>query len=188
MDWQRYCHGWTPLATSEAFDVTMFGMWSVVERQIVLNFDGLWCLRAAVYSWIWWSPLGGRVPVVCTAWPGASVWAVTAPVLVFSSLLSVYLKSSQIVSAGSPEVKPAEAHGSDSLLCAEVVLWPLAHVIPSFSSIFPVIVTSGVSFPMVSCWFTPPDDLFSPLKKALLSFRGMTVDSCGKCACPAENT
>lgn len=41
---------------------------------------------------------------------------VTVPVLVFSSLLSVYLKSSQIVSAGSPEAKPAEAHGSDSAM------------------------------------------------------------------------
>lgn len=48
--------------------------------------------------------------------------AVVEPVLVFSFLLLFYLKSAQIVSAGSPEAKPAEAHGSDSLLCAEVAL------------------------------------------------------------------
>lgn len=36
--------------------------------------------------------------------------------LVFSSLLLVYLKSEQIVSAGSREVKPAEAHGSGSAM------------------------------------------------------------------------
>lgn len=69
----------------------------------------------------------------------------------FLSLLSVYLKSSQIVSAGSPEVKPAKAHTSYSVcyvLRSSCDLWP--HVIPSFSFIFPVIVTSRVSFPMES--------------------------------------
>lgn len=49
----------------------------------------------------------------------------------FLSLLLVYLKSRQIVSAGSPEVKPAEAHASCSLCYAprsSCDLWPL--VIP----------------------------------------------------------
>lgn len=62
----------------------------------------------------------------------------------FLSLLSVYLKSQQIVSAGSPEVKPAEAHASCSLCYAprsSCDLWPL--VIPplsrpSFLSLSPV--------------------------------------------------
>lgn len=68
---------------------------------------------------LWWE---GGFQWCAEPLPGASVRVVTVPVLVFSSLLSVYLKSSQIVSAGSPEAKPAEAHGSDSLLCAGVVL------------------------------------------------------------------
>lgn len=65
---------------------------------------------------------GGRVPVVCRTLTRSWCVSCNCTVLVFSSLLLVYLKSAEIVSAGSPEVKPAEAHGSDALLCTEVVL------------------------------------------------------------------
>lgn len=162
MGWQRYCHGWTPLAAFVRDHVWYVGC---DRRETGWILWSVKCLRAAMCATILeihFLRFGGSVQLCAEHRPGARRWVVTAPALVFSFLLLVYLKSAQIVSAGSPEVKPAEAHGSDSLLCAEVVLWPLAHVIPSFSSIFPVIVTSRLAFPMGSTlcypswWFILP--------------------------------
>lgn len=71
----------------------------------------------------------------------------------------------------------------------QTLLCPLAHLIPSSSSIFPVIVTSGVSFPVDSTLVISLLVIYSPRsEKALLSFRGMTGDSPATNARPAENT
>lgn len=177
MGWQGYRHGRTPLAAFVRDHVWYVGC---DRRETGWILWSVKCLRAATCATLLEIRLlrfGGGFQLCAEHGAGARRRVVTAPALVFSFLLLVYLKSSQIVSAGSPEVKPAEADGSDSAMCRG-----RAATSGSCHPLFLVHLSchchqqARLSYGGPRC-VTPPGDLFFLLKKAPLSFKGMTVDS-----------